>query len=164
MAKIGIQRKILKNTAIIALTIAIVLMAVMSFSMRSLTSTILLETLQPMAKSASQSVEGNLHMMADRIFMIGDNTVLEDPSISKAEKQALLDRAKSGIEFVWLALYLPDGSLYTGSEQSPQSIAERKQFSMLEQTANMVIDDTEVTENGLEIVIGKPAGFLPSLG
>ncbi|NLT64934.1 MAG: HAMP domain-containing protein [Clostridiales bacterium] len=154
--KAGIRNKILINTTVNALTIAIGLMAVMIFFMRSLTSTILLETLQPMAKSASQSVESNLHMMADRIFLIGDNAAFADPSVSKEDKQALLNKAKSGIEFVWLALYLPDGTLYTGSTDSPQSIASRPHFSTLQQTANLVIDDTQVTDNGLEIVIGAP--------
>ncbi len=154
--KAGIQRKILVNTAVIALTIAAILMSVMMFFMWSLTGTILKETLQPMAKSASQSVEINLHMMADRIFMIGDNAAFADPAVSKGDKQGLLDKAKSGIEFLWLALYLPDGTLYTGSEGSPQSIASRKHFSMLEQTANLVIDDTQTGDHGLEIVIGTP--------
>ncbi|NLK37605.1 MAG: HAMP domain-containing protein [Epulopiscium sp.] len=155
-AKSGIQNKILKNTAVIALMIAVVLMLVMIFFMRSLTSSILLETLQPMAKSASQSVEGNLHMMADRIFMIGDNAAFTDEAVSKEEKQDLLDTAKSGIEFVWLALYSADGSLYTGSVSSPSSISQGEFFTMLKDTRNLVIDDTRVTENGLEIVIGVP--------
>ncbi len=154
--RLGIQNKILKNTAVIALMIAIVLMIVMIFFMRSLTRSILLDTLQPMAKTASQSVEGNLHMMADRIFMIGDNATFSDRSVSKAEKQKLLDKAKSGIEFVWIALYSPDGSLYTGSENSPQSIRQGALFTMLEETANFAIDDTQVTADGLEIVMGTP--------
>ncbi|HWP51722.1 MAG TPA: methyl-accepting chemotaxis protein [Clostridia bacterium] len=152
----GIQNKILKNTAVIVLTIAVGLMLVMVFFMRSLTGKILLETLQPMAKVASQSVEGNLHMMSDRIFMIADNAALTDASVDKTDKQALLDKAKSGIEFVWLALYTPNGSLYTGSSGSPSSIAQQKQLELLQQTANLVIDDTQSTQNGLEIVIGIP--------
>ena len=152
----GIQRKILINTAIIAFSIAIVLMVVMIFFMRSLTGTILMETMQPMAKSASQSVEGNLHMMADRIFMIGDTAVSTDPNTSKQDKQLLLDKAKSGIEFVWLALYSPDGILYTGSTDSPENISDRKQFEQLKTTENLVIDDTYISDNGLEIIIGTP--------
>ena len=152
----GIQGKILKNTAIIALTIAGVLMLVMVFYMRYLTGTMLRETLEPMAKAASQSVEGNLHLMADRIFMIADNEALADASVSKVQKQALLDKAKSGIEFVWIALYSTNGTLYTGSQGSPQSISDSMQFKILLETSNLVIDDTHVTENGLEIVVGYP--------
>lgn len=154
--KIGIRTKILANTAVISLTIAIVLMLVMMFFMYSLTSSILLETLQPMAKSASQSIESNLHMMADRIFMIGDNASFTDPLIDKADKQALLDKAKSGVEFVWLGLYQPDGSLYTGSSDCPSSLASSDHFRLLQETANLAIDDTRVSGNTLEIVIGTP--------
>ncbi len=154
--KAGIQSKILLSTAATALAIAIVLMTLMTYFMHSLTSTLLLETLQPMAKSASQSVEINLHMMADRIFMIGDNAALSDPAVTQQEKQALLDKAKSGIEFKWLALYLPDGTLYSGSYGSPKSIAGTSHFDMLAKTANLVIDDTKAVDSKLEIVIGAP--------
>ncbi len=154
--KSGIRNKILRNTAVIVLIMAIGLMAVMVYFMRSLTGKILLETLQPIAKSASQSVEGNLHMMADRVVMISENAALVDVTVSTAGKQALLDKAKSGIEFVWLALYSTDGALYTGSSNCPESIAGQHIYEFLQQTANVVIDDTQSTGNGLEVIVGVP--------
>ncbi|QIB69065.1 HAMP domain-containing protein [Aminipila butyrica] len=154
--KESIQKKILKNTAIIALTIALGLMAVMIFFMRSLTDYILIDTMQPMSKSAAQSVEANLHMMTDRVFMIGDTEAFTNPAMSVQAKQELLDKAKSGIEFAWLALYLPDGTLYTGSEDSPADISARSQFQQLQETQNLVIDDTQSTDAGLEIIMGTP--------
>ena len=157
MAKMhGIRRKILKNTLAVVLPLAIVLVAVMVLFMQMLTDTILLDTMQPLAKSASQSVEINLHLMADRIFMISDNAILADAAASKEDKQAVLDKAKSGIEFVWLALYQPDGTLFTGSESSPGSIAGGSFSNMLAETNNIVIGDTQVGSDGLEIVIGAP--------
>ncbi len=154
--KAGIRTKILSNTAVIVLAIAIILMLVMVFFMWSLTGSMLSETLQPIAKSASQSVEGNLHMMVDRVVMISENPALVDATVNTAGKQALLDKAKSGIEFVWLALYSADGRLYTGSAGSPANIAQSKQFELLQQTANVVIDDTQITDSGLQIVVGVP--------
>lgn len=154
--KAGIQNKILGNTAVIVLAIAIVLMSVMVFFMWSLTGSMLSETLEPIAKSASQSVEGNLHLLVDRVVMISENSALADATVDTAGKQALLDKAKSGIEFVWLALYSADGRLYTGSAGCPTGIASLRQFKLLQQTANVVIDDTRSTGNGLEVVVGAP--------
>lgn len=154
--KSGIQNKILRNTAAIVLLIAIVLMSVMSCFMRFLTGRILSEMLQPIAKSASQSVEGSLHMMADRVVMISENPTLVDVTVNVSRKQALLDKAKSGIEFVWLALYTTDGLLYTGTANCPVDIVQQKIYALLEQTANVVIDDTRPTENGLEVIVGVP--------
>lgn len=152
----GIRKKILVNTALVLLPLAVALVAVMVIFLTSLTGTILLDTMEPLAKSASQSVEINLHRMADQIFLIGDNALLADAAQPREAKQAILDRAKSGVEFVWLALYQPDGMLYTGSEGSPSSIAGGSFYQMLKDTDNTVIGDTQVGGEGLEIEIGTP--------
>jgi len=152
----GIRKKILVNTALVLLPLAVALVAVMVIFLTSLTGTILLDTMEPLAKSASQSVEINLHRMADRIFLIGDNALLADAAQTREAKQAILDRAKSGVEFVWLALYQPDGTLYTGSQGSPPSIAGGSFYQMLKDTDNTVIGDTQAGGEGLEIAIGTP--------
>ncbi len=151
-----IKTKILVNTGVAVLVLAIVLVAVMGVSMTNLTDTILYKTLQPMTKTAAQNVEANLHMLADRIFMIGDNDILTSTDTTKDEKQEVLTKAESGIEFVWLGLYAPDGTLYTGSQNSPASIKDRTLFSSMKETANLVVDDVASTENGLERAVGVP--------
>ncbi|MEA4891205.1 MAG: methyl-accepting chemotaxis protein [Peptococcaceae bacterium] len=152
----GIRRKILVNVTVVALTLAVTLVFVMGWFMTSLTDAILLDTLQPTAKTAAQSVESNLHMLGDRLFLIRDNRVFSDPGATKAEQQEVLDHAKAGIEFVWLALYTPQGSIYTGSADSPRTITDRKVFPLMQETQNLVIDDTAAGNEGLEIVIGTP--------
>ncbi len=155
-AEKGIRRKILLNTLIIILIMSSVLMFMMASFMMTLTDEVLLETLLPMAKTAAQSVEGNLHMMADRLFMIRNDSVLISPNATLAEKQANLDYIKGGIEFVWLALYLPNGTLYTGSEGSPASINGNSMYKLMEETQNLVIEDTGLGQKGLEFAIGSP--------
>lgn len=152
----GIRRKILLNTSIVVVILSAALVGVMSYFMASLTDAILIDTLQPMAKSAAQNVESNMHMLADRMLLIRDNDVFADPTSGQPEKLAVLNRTKGGIEFVWLALYTPDGKLYTGSENSPTDIASRSLFENLIQTENLAIENTSVGENGLEIAIGTP--------
>ncbi|MDR3201418.1 MAG: response regulator, partial [Spirochaetales bacterium] len=135
---------------------SLVLVSVMIYFMNSLTDTILLETLQPLAKTAAQSVEGNLHMLADRLFLLRDNAVFEDSGVPDADKQAVLDTAKSGIEFVWLALYRPDGSLQAGSPKSPADIHDKALYSMMRETKNLAIEDTFAGQDDLEIIMGIP--------
>lgn len=154
--KKGIRKKILLNTFLIIVILSGALVGVMAYFMAFLTDAILMDTLQPMARTAAQGVQGNLHMLADRLFLIRENTVFSDPESTKEDKLSVLDGAKGGIEFVWLALYAPDGSLYTGSEGSPASITSREMFSYLEETQNLVIDDTALGKQGLEIAIGAP--------
>lgn len=151
----GIQRKILVNTTLVALLLAAVLVSVMTYFMQSLTDTILLDTLQPMAKTAAQSVEGNLHMLGDRLFLLRES-IFGNGYATIKEKQEAIDKAKSGIEFVWLGVYGPDGSLQTGSVDSPAGIAEREMFAQMQETSNLVISDTAVGTQGLEVAIGTP--------
>jgi signal transduction histidine kinase/CheY-like chemotaxis protein len=143
-------------TAVLAvLILAMALIIIMVRFMNSLTDAILLNVLQTMAKAAAQDVEGNLHAMADRLFMIRDS-LLFGRTRTVRERQALIDWATSGIEFVWLGLYGPDGLLLTGNENCPRSILGRDLLPLMRETANMVIEDTSVGSGGLEILMGVP--------
>ena len=84
--------------------IAVVFVVLMTRSMKSLTDSVLANVLPSMTKTASQNLEGNIHMLADRIFMIGDNAAIMNPGSSQEEKEEALKNAQAGIEFVWLGL------------------------------------------------------------
>jgi hypothetical protein len=152
----SITGRIVLSAVLVVMIVTAGLMLVMTYFMNSLTDTILLQMLQTMAKTASQSLEGRLHILADRFFLIRDNRVFTDPSAGSRAKRAVLDRATSGIEFVWLGLYGTNGVLATGSEECPLSISGRKIFSMIRETSNLVIEDTTIGNAGLEIVMGVP--------
>jgi signal transduction histidine kinase/DNA-binding response OmpR family regulator/HAMP domain-containing protein len=152
----SITRRIVFIAVLVVMIVTIGLMLVMTYFMNSLTDTILLHILQTMAKTAAQSVEGRLHILADRLFLIRDNSVFTDETAGPRAKQAVLDRATSGIEFVWLGLYAANGVLVAGSDACPRSIAGREITSMIRETSNLVIEDTSVGISGLEIVMGAP--------
>ncbi|MDR1917167.1 MAG: HAMP domain-containing protein, partial [Synergistaceae bacterium] len=152
----SITARILFMTLLAVITLAVGLVTVMTYFMNSLTNTILLGIMQPIAKTAAQSVEGNLHMMADRFLMIRDNSALTSRNVGISSKQDVLDNAISGIEFVWLGLYDVNGYLTTGSEESPRSIFGDRLYSIMRETDNLVIADTSVGYSGLEIVMGVP--------
>jgi signal transduction histidine kinase/CheY-like chemotaxis protein len=143
------------STVLAVLIFSVVLVALMSLFMNILTDRTLLRILQITAKTAARDVEGNLHTLADRFFLLRDN-ILSDPGADMRQKRAELDTITSGIEFVWLGLYRPSGELFVGSEDSPQSISGHGIVPMLADTKNLVIEDTSVGSRGLEIVMGVP--------
>ncbi len=154
----SLNSKILYTTTGIVLLLAVILVLLMTYFMGTLTENILLGTLPTMAKTASQSVEGNLHILGDRIFTFRSTAVFANEASTLEERQAVLERAKSGIEFVWIALYSPDGALLTGSGNSPTDLAGTPLLASMQNTVNLVIDDTQAdTQSGQpEIVMGAP--------
>ncbi len=155
-AKRSISGRILLNTDLMMICLAVIFVVLMASSMRSLTDSVLSDVLPSMTKTASQNLEGNLHMLSDRIFVRGENEAIVNPASSQEEKQAVLDNAQAGIEFSWLGLYDAEGKLYQGDAKCPETLTERKLFPLLQETQNMVIDD--IYENGdvLELAVGLP--------
>ncbi|MDR2143104.1 MAG: response regulator [Treponema sp.] len=143
------------SAVLAVLVFSVVLVALMSLFMNVLTDQILYRILQITAKTAARDVEGNLHTLADRFFLLRDN-ILSDPGADIGQKQAELDTITSGIEFVWLGLYRPSGELFAGSKDSPQSISGHSIIPMMAETQNLVIEDTSAGSRGLEIVMGIP--------
>lgn len=154
--KKSINKKIVANTTAIVIVLAVILVIVMALSMKVLTRNIMTDVLPSTTKMASQSIEANIHMLADRIFMISDRVAIKNPDSTKKEKEEALEEARSGIEFLWLGLYLGDGTLYLGDENCPASIADRQLYSMLEETQNLTIDDVDSDDGELELAIGIP--------
>ncbi len=155
-AKRSISGKILVTTIFIVMLLALVLVSLMSRSMTSLTGTILSDVLPSMTKTASQSVEANIHVLADRIIMIGDNNVMTYAASPTDQKKSVMEKAASGIEFIWLGLYDAEGNLYIGEDSCPKSLQERKIFPLLQETQNVVVDDVEFSSGQLELAVGKP--------
>ena len=154
--KKSINKKIVANTTAIVVVLALILVIVMAMSMKVLTRDIMTDVLPSTTKMASQSIEANIHMLADRIFIISDQVAIRNPEITMDEKEEAINAAHSGIEFLWLGLYRGDGALYLGDNSCPSSIADRELYSMLEETQNLSIDDVGAADGELELAIGIP--------
>ncbi|MDR3265577.1 MAG: hypothetical protein LBT15_06175, partial [Synergistaceae bacterium] len=152
----SVTTKIRATALWVIIILATGLMFVMGFFMHSLTNSIMLETLQPMAKTAAQSVEGNLHILAERFFMIRDNTLISSSASATAEKRQVLERFISSMEFAWIGLYESGGKLITGTQECPRNISGRNLFTSIKATNNLVIEDTSIGFNGPEITMGLP--------
>jgi signal transduction histidine kinase len=155
----SLRTRILVSTAAAALVLASALVIIMVGFMNFLTNTILPETLRPVAGNAALSVQGNLRMLADRIFLIRDNVAFLGPRPEEEEKRRVLERAVSGIDFLWLGLYTPEGLLETGVRRCPGDISGWRFFGAMKETMNLAIEDTVRGTEGLEIVMGVPVLF-----
>ncbi|MCI8299830.1 MAG: methyl-accepting chemotaxis protein [Lachnospiraceae bacterium] len=155
-AKRSISGKILVTTIFIVMLLSAVLVSLMSRSMMSLTETILSNVLPSMTKTASQSVEGNIHVLADRMIAISDNEIMTNKDSGESEKLEVLKKAASGIEFMWLGLYSTEGELYVGEDSCPESLQDRQIYSLMEETQNLVVDDVDSSKGELELAVGKP--------
>ena len=154
--KRSISGRILLNTLIMMSCIAVVFVVLMTRSMKSLTDSVLANVLPSMTKTASQNLEGNIHMLADRIFMIGDNAAIMNPGSSQEEKEEALKNAQAGIEFVWVGLYDAEGSLFLDGGGCPETLQDRRIFSVMQETQNLVIDDIFEHDEVLELAVGRP--------
>ena len=83
--KRSLNRKILRSTTLNILILVVVCCAIMALSMQSLANSILLDSLQPMARQSAKTVEANIHMLADRMMTIAgdprmDTVYVEGPA------------------------------------------------------------------------------------
>jgi len=152
----GITLRILLLTMLSIVIVATSLLVVTIYFMNTLIDTTMLDILQPTVKTAAKSVEGQLHVMAENLFMIRDNSVIASVESDVDEKKEVLALLESGVEFVWLGLYNTNGALVTGGDGCPKSVASREIFVLLNDTSNLVIEETTIGNNGLEIAMGLP--------
>jgi len=155
--KKSIKRKIIGYTTTVIITLVVVVSFIMVLSMNSLTDTILLDTLQPMVKEASKTVEGNLHMLADRMMNLADDKRLtvRGENYDQGCKEVLAE-AKEVYELYTIGLYNKDGSLFLGDNESPKSIDSEIIFKYLVETDNFSIGESSIFKNNLGITMGMP--------
>jgi len=154
------QKSLAFRVFLVTFTMVIVLnlafLAVLTHFMPSLIDAIFLNGLPVMARTAALSVESRLRAMADNLLLLRENEALTSLGGPEADKAAVLERSLDGVGFVWLGLYEEDGDLWLGSSHAPRSLAGGWLHGALKETGNLVIEDTSVGGNGLEVVLGVP--------
>ena len=125
----------------VAILLGVLLTVVMIISSFVSTDTILLDNLQLIAKTSSQNVGANLHLLTDRMANLALEGPLTEEGGSAEEKQEVLDERETRIEFVWLGGYDLSGKKVYGDDGAPKSIADKKFYAYLQQTGNIVIDE-----------------------
>lgn len=150
------KEKIVSYVMNVSITIEAALIIVMVISSFISTKAILLDNMQMMAKTASQNVSSNLHLLTDRMADLSLEPVLPGHVNNHDEKQAILDERKTRVEFVWLAAYDLDGSKLYGDNAAPDSIAEEKYYRFLSATNNITIGEPYYADGIWQLVVGVP--------
>ena len=68
--KRNLNGRILRNTMLNIVILVVICCVIMALSLQSLANSILLDSLQPMARQSAKTVEANIHMLADRMMTI----------------------------------------------------------------------------------------------
>ncbi len=140
----------------VAILLGVLLTVVMIISSFISTNTILLDNLQLMAKTSSQNVGANLHLLTDRMANLALEEVLTEEGATEQQKQEVLDERETRIEFVWLGGYDLSGKKLYGDEKAPQSIADKKCYAYLQQTGNIVIDEPYYEDDIWQLSVALP--------
>lgn len=114
----------------------------MVLSLQSLAHNILLDSLQPMARQSSKTVEANIHMLVDHMMIIagdprmGTVEVSYPDAASTAEnRRVLLVESAEIYELYIISLYDLDGQLVQGIDGVPESL-DIQFFTLLKETDN----------------------------
>lgn len=149
--------KILRSTTLNILVLVVICCAVMAMSMQSLANSILLDTLQPMARQSAKTVEANIHMLADRMMKIaGDPRMNSDNAeMIQSSRKEVLEEAAEIYELYTIALYDLSGKFLQGIGDAPERL-EDGFFSYLKETDNLTTDSSTIFNEKLGITMGMP--------
>lgn len=161
LASRGIKRslngRILRNTTLNILILVVICCGIMAFSLQSLANSILLDSLQPMARQSAKTVEANIHMLADRMMKIAGDYRMnpENKETAAASRNEVLEEAAEVYELYTIALYDLNGKLIQGIGDAPEELNETF-FSYLKETDNLTTDSSTIVQKNLGITMGMP--------
>ncbi len=166
--RMSLNGRILRNTTLNILILVAVCCVIMALSMQSLANSILLDSLQPMARQSAKTVEANIHMLAERMMMfagdsrmnivdIGGNVTESghDGKTAADEWEAVLTEAAEIYEFYTIALYDLSGRLVQGIDGAPESLDDGF-FATLKETDNLTTYNSTIFQDNLGITMGMP--------
>lgn len=154
--KSNIKQIIVHYVTGISIALGAILTVILIITSLASTTSVLTDNLTIVARVSSQNISSNLHLLADRMDNLAQETVLSDPSVNDQTKQQLLDDRKKRIEFVWLAAYDLSGNKLYGDNIAPDSIAEDKVFTYLTKTENTTIGEPFYENEIWQLAIGVP--------
>ena len=164
----SLNGRILRNTTLNILILVAVCCVIMALSMHSLANSILLDSLQPMARQSAKTVEANIRMLAERMMMLAGDSRMNivdiggnaaesghDGKTAADEWEAVLTEAAEIYEFYTIALYDLSGRLVQGIDGAPESLDDGF-FTMLKETDNLTIYNSTIFQDKLGITMGMP--------
>ncbi|NBH81924.1 methyl-accepting chemotaxis protein [bacterium C-53] len=160
MRKRSIRTKIIGYVMAVSIVIVCLITSFMVAASFKMTDQTMLDTMQPMAKIASQNVSSNLHLLTERIYQLSQSveikTILQDSERDETDTETFLAERANEVEFVWIGIYHTDGSKYIGYGNAPEDITSQKYFQFLQQTGNIVIGEPAMLDNIVQLAVGMP--------
>ena len=167
--KRSLNGRILRNTTLNILILVVICCVIMAMSLQSLANSILLDSLQPMARQSAKTVEANIHMLADRMMTLANDHAMEtvmtagpdgeeprpNAAATRANRSDVLKEAAETYEFYTVALYDLDGWLVQGIDGAPEQL-DSGFFTLLKETDNLTLDSSTIFQGKLGIVMGMP--------
>ncbi len=157
--KRSLNGRILRNTTLNILVLVVICCVIMAASLQSLANSILLDSLQPMARQSAKTVEANIHMLADRMMGIAVDPRMTGeaaaPGETAASRTAVLEEAAEIYELHTIALYDLDGRLVQGIDGAPEAL-DSGFFALLKETDNLAINPSTIFQGRLGIAMGIP--------
>ena len=157
--KRSIRFKIMLMTNIIVIAVMIVCSLILRYSMNSLTKSILIDVLQPMAKQSSKAVESNIHLMADRIMGIATDSRLMLGGSNYVNVQEVLADAINTYELYGIGIYGMDGRCRGAKGDIYENLSETSWFNVLKESDNMTIADPVITDSYIGIPMAMPVKY-----
>ena len=167
--KRNLNGRILRNTMLNIVILVVICCVIMALSLQSLANSILLDSLQPMARQSAKTVEANIHMLADRMMTIAGDSRMStvssaldetgvsrpDPRATAENRRAVLDEAAEIYELYTIALYDLDGALMQGIDGAPEKL-DSGFFKLLQETDNLTTDASTIFQGKLGVTMGMP--------
>ena len=158
----SLSGRILRSAALNVLAVVAVSCLIMVVSMQSLANSILLDSLQPMVRQSSKTVEANIHMLADRMMTIaGDTRISGEDGFQLGTEELVqirnevLTEAAEIYELYTIALYDLDGRLIQGIGNAPENL-DSSFFGLLKETDNLTTHTSTIFQDKLGITMGMP--------
>ena len=155
----SIKTKIIRCVMAVSIVIVCLITSFMVAASFDTTDHTMFNTMEPMAKIASQNVSSNLHLLTERIYQLSESTEVEEMLASgkeSPEMEVFLEGEANKVEFVWIGIYHTDGSKSTGYGNAPADISDRKYFKFLQETGNIVIGEPALQDDIIQLAVGIP--------
>jgi len=152
----GITNKILIISSLMLIAIVGIILIVVSFTMTALTDSVMLDVMQVTARTAAQSIRGNLGHIEELLYLKRSDRIITSAVATYEDMTLFVELTLERIDFEWVGLYDSFGKLITGSAGTPGDISGREIFSGLTTSNDISIESIGYGTDDLEIVMGLP--------
>ena len=152
----SIKSRILIISSSILIAIVGVILVVVSFSMTTLTDSVMLDVMRVTAGTASQNIGENLNHIAERLYLTRTDRVITSAVATDEEMNDFIETTLTSMDFKWVGLYDAQGTIISGSTGSPEDISRRSIYPLLFQSNDLSIENTTTGDSGPEIIMGLP--------